>query len=303
VADVRDDPLTGVRVLVAPGRADRPDAFRSDAASRPRHDDDCPFCAGNEARTPPEVARTGPGAPDTPGWRVRVVPNLYPIRRGAHEVVVLSPAHDRTLGQLDASAAREALLVVRDRAAHHAAAGCAHVQAFVNQGRAAGASIEHPHAQLVGLDDVPPAVAAAADRFAAAARDLVAEELAHARDAELGVRSGAAAAWCPPASASPYAVRCAVEGAGPRFEDAADTEVSELADALRDVVRRVEVALGPVAYNVVVRSAPRDTAPPFHWWVDVLPRVTTLGGFELGTGILVNPVAPAAAARALKEAT
>ena len=98
--ELRTDEVTGTCVIVAPGRATRPVVFSAPAATTTSALDSCPFCAGHESMTPPEVARAGAGEPDTPGWQVRVVPNLYPIVGqepgipGAHDVFVLSPAHD-----------------------------------------------------------------------------------------------------------------------------------------------------------------------------------------------------------------
>ena len=157
--ELRTDELTGAQVIIAPGRATRPEVFRpaaADATGTPPAT--CPFCEGHEAMTPPEVARAGGGAPDAPGWQVRIVPNLYPIVGdgvpGAHEVIVLSPAHDGRLDRLSSDAATAALVALRDRAAYHLDAGLVHAQPMLNQGRASGASIEHPHAQLVVLDTV-----------------------------------------------------------------------------------------------------------------------------------------------------
>src|SRR5262249_17857117 len=124
VPELRRDPLTGAVVILAPGRAVRPDTFRAMAhapiPTEPDADAGCPFCEGCEDQTPPEVYRTGGGAPNTPGWRVRVVPNLYPIAgdglAGAHEVAVLSPKHGESFGELDDDDAAELLTVLRDRA-------------------------------------------------------------------------------------------------------------------------------------------------------------------------------------------
>ena len=107
------DELTGDRVILAPARALRPDTFRVHADPLPASDAACPFCLGNEHETPPEVARAGSGAPDTPGWTLRVVPNKYPIVgdgvAGAHEVVVFSPAHDAGFGALSEPQAADVL--------------------------------------------------------------------------------------------------------------------------------------------------------------------------------------------------
>jgi UDPglucose--hexose-1-phosphate uridylyltransferase len=308
--ELRRDELSGRWVLLAPGRAARPHTFPSSAPDAPGADV-CPFCPGNEHLTPPEVYRTGDGAPDTPGWRVRVVPNLYPIvggpeagpgATGAHEVVVLSPAHDASFAQLDAAQAAEVLTVLRDRARHHLAAGCTFVQVVINHGRAAGASIQHPHAQIVALDVVPPAVAQAVERFGAAGDDLVVADLHRAGD-DLRLLGGPVAAWCPRAGSTPYELRLALLARGPRFDEAADGDMQPLADAARSALARLAAAAGDVPYNLVVHTAPPGTTTEsFHWYVEVQTRMAVVAGFEQGTGILVNTVPPELAARELREA-
>jgi len=298
--ELRTDLLTGETVILATGRALRPDTFRVQAAPLPAAVASCPFCPGNEHETPPEVMRMGPGAAETPGWRVRVVPNKYPLVgdgvAGAHEVVILSPAHDQSVGELAAPAMGDAFVALRDRTAFHLGNGLVYAQPFVNHGKAAGASIEHPHAQLVALDFVPDRVAARAKRFAAAG-DLVRTDM----DASPLVADGDVAVWCPYGSATPYVARVAARDAGPRFDEATDEEVRAVADALQDTVARMQKLLGGLAYNVVIETAPRDLNTEFHWWVDVIPRLTVAAGFELGTGTWANIVAPDAAAAALRE--
>ncbi len=186
------DGLTGDRVILAPARALRPDTFRVQADPVPASVASCPFCAGNEHETPPEVARRGPGAPETPGWTLRVVPNKFPIVGdgvvGAHEVVIFSPAHDADLSALSDDSASCVLVALRDRARFHLAQGLVYTQAFVNQGKAAGASIEHPHAQLVALDFVPARARVRLEHFTTAA---------FADDQEHVVTDGYVRTWCP----------------------------------------------------------------------------------------------------------
>jgi UDPglucose--hexose-1-phosphate uridylyltransferase len=291
------DDLTGDRVIVAPARALRPDTFRVDTPAAPAAVATCPFCAGNEAETPPEVARTGTGAPDTPGWEVRVVPNKYPIVgdgvAGAHEVVILSPAHHADLAALAPETCVDVFLALRDRARFHLANGLVHAQPFVNHGKKAGASIAHPHAQLVTLDHVPPRVEARLQRF---------DEGVFTRDQVNVVSDGDVRVWCPPASTSPFASRAAVRRAGMRFDCSDDDEIAAIAHALHDTVKRLHALLGSPDYNLVVETAPRGHDGPFHWWVDVVPRISVVAGFELGTGTYVNVVAPATAAAALRDA-
>jgi UDPglucose--hexose-1-phosphate uridylyltransferase len=308
--ELRRDELGGRWVLLAPGRATRPHTFPPPASDETAIPDDCPFCPGHENMTPPEVSRTGEGGPDTPGWRVRVVPNLYPIvggtdarpgATGAHEVVVLSPSHSDSFAQIDERQAVEVFAVLRDRARHHLAAGHSFVQVAINHGRAAGASIEHPHAQLVALDVVPPAVARGIDRFEAAGDDLVAVDLERARD-ELRVLDGPAAAWCPWGSSTPYELRLASGSSGPRFDEAADGDIQAVARAARHVLAWLAQALGDVPYNLVVHTAPPGAGPhSFHWYVEVQTRTTVVAGFEQGTGIMVNTVPPERAAQHLRD--
>ena len=291
------DELTGDHVILAPARALRPDTFRVHAEPLPASVATCPFCRGNERDTPPEVARLGPGDLDTPGWTLRVVPNKFPIVgdgvAGAHEVVIFSPAHDTDLGALANEAAADVLVALRDRARFHLARGSQYAQAFVNQGRAAGASIEHPHAQLVALDLVPPRAELRLDRFTPAAFE---------EDRQHRVLDGEVVAWCPPASPTPFTLRLALADGGPRFDEATDDATRAVGVALRDVIARIRTVLGDVAYNVMIETAPRDHTGPFRWWVDIVPRISIAAGFELATGLSVNIVAPADASSALRAA-
>ena len=306
--ELRTDELTGTCVIVAPGRATRPVVFSPPPSAATAALESCPFCPGHEAMTPPEVARVGAGAPDSPGWQVRVVPNLYPIVGqdggvpGAHEVLVLSPAHDRQLDALSLDAASTALIALRDRAARRLRAGFVHAQSLLNQGRASGASIEHPHAQLIALAFTPPLVDAVLTRFVKSGRDLVIDSLEAAEHRACVVREGDAVSWCPIGSASPFIVRLALASAGARFDLMPDDDIRNVTEALQDTLARLHRALGDIAYNIVVNSAPRDDPRPFHCWIDVVPRIGVIGGFEMGTGVLVNPVAPETAAAMLRDA-
>jgi UDPglucose--hexose-1-phosphate uridylyltransferase len=292
------DELTGDHVILAPARALRPDTFAVHAAPLPATVATCPFCRGNERETPPEVARVGEGEPDTPGWTLRAVPNKYPIVgdgvAGAHEVVIFSPAHDADLGALSEGAAADVLVALRDRSRAHLAAGSRYAQAFVNQGKAAGASIEHPHAQLVALDIVPPRAQTRLDRFTQAAFAADREHIV-AVDNDIAV-------WCPAASPTPFTMRLSLVEAGPRFDETGDAAASAMGLAVRDAIRSLRSVLGDVAYNVMIETAPRDHSGPFRWWVDIIPRVTVGAGFEIATGLSVNIVAPAAAAAELRSA-
>jgi len=312
VPELRHDAITGRDVIVAVERAARPRTI--EAPPETGNARECPFCHGNELMTPPEVHRTGEGPAETTGWRVRVVPNLYPIVdapsthdaregsvrvTGAHEVVILSPSHDTSFAELDPDACVEVLTIIRERVQVHLDAGHRYVQVFVNQGKAAGASIAHPHAQIVALDRVPEAVETSRARFATT--DLVARDLADARANDRIVVDGPAPAWAPFAAWAPYGMRVAHRSTRARMEEATDAEIAVVALGLRDALGALRRTHGEAPYNVVFRTAPPDLpAGEFHWHTDVIPRLSIVAGFEEGTGMFVNTVAPEQAAVLLR---
>lgn len=170
---LRLNPLNGRWVTVATGRASRPADLADD--DRPVETDPqrpCPFCPGHEEETPPALETYGPDG----NWRLRVVPNRYPAFEGSgdmvverlgplfarapatgiHEVLVFTPEHHQSWADLDDAAAGLLMATVRDRLEDHAhTSGVRYSQAIVNHGRAAGASISHPHGQILGIGFVP----------------------------------------------------------------------------------------------------------------------------------------------------
>jgi UDPglucose--hexose-1-phosphate uridylyltransferase len=172
----------------------------------------------------------------------------------------------------------------------------------INHGAAAGASIEHPHAQLVALDFVPPAVEHAVRRAEAAQRDLVIGDLELAGD-DLQVLDGTAPAWCPHAPSTPYELRVALREAGAHFDGADDGEIAAVAHTVRSALRQLAAAVGDVPYNLVVHTAPPVvTDDAFHWYVEVQTRIAVVAGFEEGTGVLVNTTPSDIAAAQLRDA-
>lgn len=320
--ELRTDRLTGRNVIIVPGRATRPvtspDRTVGATSSGTADIAKCPFCVGNEATTPPEVFRTGSGDPDTPGWRVRIVPNLYPIvdetkvspiAQGCHEVAVLSPNHGTDFGGLSDLEANEVLLSLRARTIFHRDSGRAHTQLFINQGRTAGASIAHPHAQLVTLDAVPPMVEEELQRFANSPDNILRQDFEASSGAGAEVLTvGQVQAWCPLGSTSSYVVRIAEIDSEVTptvgIEDASDELLNEMAIALRDVLFMLTKTLNEPDYNVVFHNAPTSDKlrENYQWWIEVIPRISVLGGFELGSGIYVNTVEPVVAAKTLADA-
>jgi UDPglucose--hexose-1-phosphate uridylyltransferase len=294
MSELRHDAVSDRLVIVAEARGARPHTLTA-ARDDDRGAEHCPFCPGHEDWTPPETTRTGDGRPGSAGWRVRVFPNLYPIT-DAHEVVVLSPDHDRTLAALTDDEAVEVFLVLRDRVHALREAGSAFATAILNQGRAAGASIAHPHAQVFALDFVPPEVLQRRARQLEAP-DLLETDVQAARQHDLLLDDGEGArAWCPYASIAPLVVRVAASRSfPPDFARAADDDVAAVARAARDAVARLDRVVPHAPYNLVVQTAPR-------WHVEIVPRLGVLAGFEQTTGVHVTTLSPARSAAMLREA-
>jgi UDPglucose--hexose-1-phosphate uridylyltransferase len=323
--ELRQDPLTGLWVAITTGRAARPEAFLRDSGPA-RGRLGCPFCPGNEHMTPPEVwADREPGSePDRPGWRVRAVPNKFPAfagsgppgngaapagglyrvapTAGVHEVVVHSPDHEATLAELPAASVARVLAAWRARLAAYRAEPLGVVLLIVNQGRTAGASLEHPHSQLLAPAARPERVRAEVERLAGpgcAACALLAAEAGGPRVVE---RAGGLVTLCPWASSAPFEALLLPETHLPRFEDGDAAGDRAVAGALGGLLRRLAGAAGTGApYNLVLHSAPPGCAD-FHWHLHLLPRLTTYGGFELGSGVVINVVDPDRAAAALRQA-
>jgi UDPglucose--hexose-1-phosphate uridylyltransferase len=268
--------------VLAPGRLDRPGAkVGRIPEATPEELAACPFCAGREHETPPELLRLPAGAAD---WRVRVVPNRYPAFE-RHEVVVHSARHVRSFAEL---ARDEVALVAAAWRLRREASRPGYLHACVNEGPAAGATQRHSHSQLVLLDDVPPA--AVAER---GGRCGVCAELGLSAGAlELAEREGIVLRTAF-AGATPYELVIAPrQHAGDVWRD---PRLAIALDLLAEAIRRLRAVEGPVAWNAWLR----DSA---HWRIAVVPRLTVAGGIELGTGVHVNPLPPERAAEALRAA-
>ncbi len=275
--------------MVAPGRAKRPGAALEARADEPADDAPCPFCEGHEAETPPETLALGRpegSAPDSPGWQLRVVPNLYPALE-RQEVVIHVPQHARSVAELSV----EDLAIVAEAWSARAAAaqeeGFPYVQAFLNEGREAGASRAHTHSQLAWLREVPPAVRAESDD---ALPSFVRDELESGRRV-IAERDGVVllAAY---AGRLPYELLIApVE-----HVDASPFGSPLLATALEllgDAIRRLRALEGPVPLNAWLHAGR-------HWHIEVLPRLSVLASLELGAGIYINTLPPEEAAERLR---
>jgi len=272
-------------VAIAPSRGRRPGASADRIEpAEPAELDECPFCEGREDRTPPEVfALPAEGRePNTPGWRVRVVPNLYPAFE-RHEVVIHTPRHARSLGELSDE---EIALVASAWSARAATTGASsYVHPLINEGRAAGASLPHSHSQLVWLPEPPPAVLGE--------RPNGLSELLRAALDDNTVVAGAQdlVAFCHPAGRLPYETLIMSESTREPWPDK-DTLAVALR-LLRDVVLRLQAVEGAVPWNAWLHHGS-------IWHIELVPRLAILAGLELGAGIYVNSLPPEHAAELLR---
>ena len=319
MSELRLNPLAGRWVTVTGDRATRPAAFDERSLRVEAEDRPCPFCAGNEEATPPALETYGPSGQ----WLVRVAPNLYPAfygrdplavthlgpvftkapASGIHEVLVLAPEHDGSWADLGVDQVDLVMSALRDRVEAHAGVeGVRYTQAIVNHGREAGASINHPHGQLLGIPFVP--------------RDIAEEEAGFARfvggclmcttleaEVEAGHRTvledDLAVVVCPYWSGTPFELLVIPRSHEAHLDRAKPADVSAIGRALRTVLGQLQDRLGDVAYNLVFHTSPHGHDGEFHWHAHVLPKLTTRAGFELGTGVLINIVPPEVAADVL----
>lgn len=302
------DPITGHDVIYAPRRADRSNAFVRENLVMPE-DSFCPFCVGNEAETPPEVARW-PADPQQP-WQGRVIPNRFPIvdtdsesGYGKHEIVIESSRHDASWVSMSSAELANVLLAVQQRIKHlESDARLQCIQVFKNVGVRAGASLAHPHLQIVGMEMIPAQLEGEkvlARRYREQHDCDYHQQLLQQLPDELVVnKSDDFVTLCPPVSKMPYEMRL-MPLVKTAYTGMSTTQLLELAKVLQQTHRQLTAAVGPVAHNILWKL-PLRGEPQESWYLEILPRLTTMAGLEFSTGIYVNPILPAVAAANLRS--
>lgn len=336
MSQLRQDPVTGSWVAIATERAKRPTSFQK----RPKVAESstglpgkpCPFCAGHEAETPSELMAIRPagGEANTPGWLIRVVPNLFPAFTpanhravvteqgiyqvmegiGTHEVVILSPSHT---ADLDSLSQDDLLRVVQTFIVRYEA-NCAHenlqyLMIISNHGREAGASLVHPHSQLFGLPIVPPAVQSEIGGVAryrdSSGRCVYCEIIRYelASGSRVVYTNDDFLVYAPFAARLPFETSIIPRWHASHFEAMTLAQQHSFVDALFQLTRRVSTGLGDPAFNLYVHTAPCHVGPDFdyHWHLEFLPRLTIQAGFEWGSGIMINTTTPEDAAEFLRD--
>jgi len=324
VSQLRLNPLNGRWVTIVAERAERPNAF-APRAQQVEADPErpCPFCPGHEEATPPALETYGRDG----RWLVRVVPNLYPafygddpmtvstfgpvytvaVASGIHEILVYTPEHGESWADLDDRDAGLVMAAIRDRMEEHARARrIRYTQVIVNHGREAGASLSHPHGQLLGMPFVPGEILdeeAGFARFEGSCLMCTTVEAEVSTALRVVHEDERVVVVCPFWAGSPFEMLVIPRVHEAHLQAADPADLVATGRAIRDVLKRLRVALGDVAYNLVFHTAPHRHDGEFHWHAHIWPKLASVAGFERGTGVLINITPPEFAAEELKRAT
>ncbi len=334
--ELRKDSVTGRWVIISTARGKRPSDFKPEP-SQPQDNANCPFCYGHEAMTPPEICalRADGSHPNTPGWSVRVVPNKFPalgiddslVKKGvgmydlmtgfgAHEVVIETPDHYRPIDQLSVEEIKNVLTVYQDRVQDlHKDIRFRYILIFRNEGREAGASLFHPHSQLIATPVTPKRVKeelqGSEAYYKTKERCVFCDVIAQEKESGQRVvyESDHFISFCPFASRFPFEICLLPKSHEPDFY-ASRAHVGDLAQALKITMEKLQIALNRPQYNYIIHSAPNlfprrgywhTIHEDYHWHFEIMPRLTRVAGFEWGTGFYINPTSPEDAAKFLRE--
>ncbi|HLI35310.1 MAG TPA: galactose-1-phosphate uridylyltransferase [Terriglobia bacterium] len=331
MSEFRKDPVTGRWVIIATDRAKRPSDFVRDKVEI-RGSGFCPFCYNNESKTPPEIIayRSDGSAPNTPGWTLRVVPNKFPALQiegslnrqgeglydkmegiGAHEVIIETPDHSKTMATLSPREIEDVLWAFRDRIVDlKKDRRFKYILIFKNHGEAAGASLEHTHSQLIALPVVPKRVLeeieGSKEYYRFKDRCIFCDIIQQETDS--GVRmiaeNGSFVAVAPFAPRFPFELWILPKAHQSAFEESKTHEYADLATMTKDMLMRLDQVLERPAYNYVIHTSPllESSNDYYHWHMEIMPKLTKVAGFEWGTGFYINPTPPEESAKFLREA-
>lgn len=330
--ELRKDPIIGRWVIIASERGKRPTDFKRDVIERTngRGAKECPFCEGNEDKTPSEIyASRDKGKPNSPGWKIRVVSNKFPALKsedqltkkksgiydtvsgvGAHEIVIESPHHEDTIALMSPQHLELALDAYRDRMRElKKDLRFKYILIFKNHGYRAGASLEHTHTQIIALPIIPKAVKEELDgtkKYHKRVRrclycDMVAQELSE--NSRVVIENDDYLSICPFAPRFPFEMWVLPKRHAAHFEDITDREIKNLSQVLQGSLAKLSKLLHDPPYNFMLHTSPVATADHeyYHWHIEITPRITRVAGFERGSGFYINPMAPEDSAKYLRE--
>ncbi|MCX7974466.1 MAG: galactose-1-phosphate uridylyltransferase [Candidatus Aminicenantes bacterium] len=340
MSELRKDIIGGRWVIIAIERSKRPDDFRPAQETQKNESQKfCPFCEGNEIKTPPEVfaIRRKGSKPDQPGWLVRVVPNKFPALSpgltpkieksedglffrmegiGVHEVIIESPNHKGELADFRLNHLEKIIDTYQNRMLEiQKEKQYKYLHLFKNKGREAGASLSHPHSQLVATPIVPKRIleelrssSQFKERFGQCIFcRLIEEELK--KGERLVYQNDHFCVLTPFAPRFPFELRLYPKGHSTWFSEITEIEKKSLAQALKTVLVRLKKILSDPPYNFYIHQGPNPHSIGdcpngvehyYHWHLEIIPILTKAAGFEWGTGFYINPVSPETAAAFLR---
>jgi len=332
MSELRFNQISQEWVIIATDRAKRPQDFIKPAEERivlPQYKPDCPFCPGNEAKTPRESFRLG----DEKAWRVRVAANKFPALSpqekqkrsldgmfwslsgyGVHEVIIEHPKHNMLIPLMSVNEVRDIIQTYKDRSqAIQQVPGIESIVIFKNHGAKAGTSLEHPHSQIIATPIIPPQlrkrITQAMQYFDQTGKCVFCQTLAEELRAgsRIVFESEHFVSFSPYAALSPFHLWIFPRRHDASFAGIAENEAGDLAGNLKDTLSRLYYGLDNPDLNVTIHSTPIHENSPdyFHWYISIIPRISNVAGFELGSGMFINTALPEQSAeflRAVKSA-
>jgi UDPglucose--hexose-1-phosphate uridylyltransferase len=332
LSELRKDPIVGRWVIISEERASRPHStWTSDDNQRGREEysKDCPFCEGNESVTPQEVfaIRERGSKPDEKGWDVRVVPNKFPALKqdveffrddlgiikkvsgfGIHEVIIEHPKHNLDFADFSNEHIEKILEVWKERIKiHDKDDRLKYALLFKNQGETAGASLEHSHSQLIAIPITPINVKnelqSSLDYYKKNDRCLFCDYIEYEKNEKVRVliENKSMIAIAPYASRFPYELMIFPKNHSSDYINIGKKEIEDLADILKNILKRFETNINNPPYNLMLHTAPlrypvdgywETIEEDYHWHFEIFPRLTRIAGFEWGTGFYINPLSP-----------
>ncbi len=304
----RQNPISKDWTITSPGRKKRPVTVGPKSAKSASKR--CPFCPGSEDLTGPDVYRL---PKESDEWKVRVIPNKYPIT-DFHEIIIHSPNHKKDFDQLPLEQVKLIIRSYKDRYNFYKnERPDFYVHIYNNAGKEAGASIKHPHSQLVVFNQIPKEVVEELEGARAFFRekktcpycDLIKKELGSQE--RIVLESDFFVVLTPFGSEWPYEIGIFPKKHQADFGQIDDQELTDFALVLQKTLGAYNEALSNPGRNFWIRSLPiREKDDPraefYHWHLNLVPRIKTLGGLELGAGIMVDDrVGPETAARQLRQ--
>ncbi|KAI3738568.1 hypothetical protein L2E82_28605 [Cichorium intybus] len=336
--EIRKDAINNRLVILSPARSRRPSDFKSksqsksDSSPSSNAQPQCPFCAGNEHQCAPEIFRFPENS--TSDWKVRVIENLYPALSrqlevksnhedyrqangtagevslggfGFHDVIIESPIHSVHLPDLSPAEIAVVLLAYKKRIEQLSAVdSISYIQVFKNHGSSAGASMSHSHSQILALPVIPAIASTRLNSMKEHHNQTGKCSLCHIQTNKLLINESTHFISVSPfASTFPFETWIVPRNHSSHYHQLDENKAIDLGGLLKLTLQKLSLQLNDPPYNLMIHTSPLHIAsselPYAHWYIQIVPQLSTIGGFEMGTGCYINAVFPEDAAKILRE--